>query len=387
MSAPARLPRPDYARGVHRLLPAATAALRGEPQDVLPLPEGVRGVAVVVVDGLGHDLLARHAHLAPTLAGAPRVVCEAPFPTTTATSLVSIGTGLPPGRHGITGYSFAVPGDDRPLFALTWSWDVHDPAEAVTDELVPEVVQPEPTGFERARAAGVRPVTVLPGEFVASGLTRAGLRGGDVAIASGLAATLDEVVAALAPPGATLVYAHHGDLDTIGHLVGPGTDAWCEELARIDVAVGAVAGRLPADTAMVVTADHGMVHVPDEGRVELADHPELLAGVETLTGDARARQLHTLDGARADVLAAWREHAGDRAHVITGEEAIESGWFGPRVADAARSHVGDVVVSAVDLDVAWVHRDRDLLGGRMPGMHGALTRAELEVPAAVLTPP
>jgi predicted AlkP superfamily pyrophosphatase or phosphodiesterase len=376
---------PRYDRGVHRLVPSALAAVTGAEDDLLRWPVRPRAVAVLVIDGLGRQLLAEHADAAPRLARADAEVLEAPFPTTTATSLTGIGTGRPPGEHGIVGYSFAVPDDDRALFALTWSWEHHDPRFDARPDVDPEQLQPLETAFDLGRQRGVRTVTVLRPEFATSGLTRAGLRGGDLVEAAGLDETLTAVGAAVDAPGPAVVYAHHGDLDTVGHLTGPGSDEWCAELERIDGAIARTAERLPADAVLVVTADHGMVGVADEGFIELADRPELLAGVRTLTGDARARQLHTHPGATDEVLSAWREHVGDRAWVVDRQQAISAGWFGPVVTDAVAARVGDVVVSARDLDVGWVHRDHDLLGGRLPGLHGALTPAELEVPAICLT--
>jgi hypothetical protein len=79
------------AGSVASVLPAAVAAVRGGPPGELPLPAGVRGVVVLIVDGLGRQLLDAHADLAPSLASAPGATLDAPFPTTTATSLTSIG--------------------------------------------------------------------------------------------------------------------------------------------------------------------------------------------------------------------------------------------------------------------------------------------------------
>jgi hypothetical protein len=118
--------------------------------------------------------------------------------------------------------------------------------------------------------------------------------------------------------------------------------------------------------------------------VELTELPDLLAGVRVLTGDGRARQLHVTDGARDDVLATWRDHVADRGVVVTRDAAIAAGWFGPVERDAARASIGDVIVVA-DAPVAWVHRQADLFGGRLPGLHAGLTRREVEVPALVLT--
>jgi hypothetical protein len=368
------------------VLPDAVAAVRDRPAAALSLPSGLRAVVVLLVDGLGRRLLATHGAHAPHLVAAPGVTLDAPFPTTTATSLTSLGTGRLPGEHGVVGYSLAVPGHDRRLVALTWSWERQDLDLDARDEVPPESLQPHPTVFDRAVTAGVDAVAVLRPEFTSSGLTRAGLRGGRVVEASGLEGTLTAArTVAVGAAGPTVVYAHHGELDAIGHLTGPATDPWCEELTRIDTALGRAAATLPGDVALVVTADHGMVAIPPDGFVELADHPELLAGVRVLTGDGRARQLHTLPGAAEEVAAAWREHAGARAHVVPRDLAIEAGWFGPQVDDRVRPTIGDVLVCARAPDVSWVHRDADPFGGRLLGQHGALTRDEVEVPALVLT--
>jgi hypothetical protein len=365
------------------LLPDALRVLTGGTPSLLPLASGLDGVVVLVVDGLGQRNLAAHAEVAPGLVAAGGPTVDAPFPSTTAVSLTCIGTGRPPGEHGITGYSMTLPGHDRRLVTLTWTWDRQVGGDDARDDAPPEDLQRGSTAFERARDLGVRPVTVLRPEFARSGLTRAGLRGGDLATATDLADTVEVAVAAAASGGPTIVYAHHGDLDAIGHLTGPGADPWCEELARIDRVLTSAHERLPTGVALVVTADHGMVGVPPDGFVELAELPDLLAGVRLLTGDPRARQLHVREGARDEVLAAWRAQVGDRGHVVTRDEAVAAGWFGPVVTDAAHATIGDVVVVA-DAPVAWVHRDVDLFGGRLPGLHAGLTRTELEVPAVVL---
>lgn len=369
---------------VAEVFPSAIAAVTGDPtDDRIGLPAGTRAVIVLVVDGLGRRNLDGAAGHAPTLAAADGPTFDAPFPSTTAVSLTTLGTARPPGEHGLTSYSVAVPEHDRPLICLTWTWDQQIGGDDARDDVPPEAFQPRPTTFATAPQRGARAVTVLRPEFVTSGLTRAGLRDGEVVVAAGLEETLAAAVDAAASPGPTVVYAHHPDLDASGHWYGPHTDPWDAELARVDAAIAATVDRLPADTALVVTADHGMVHVPAGGFVELADRPELLAGVRVLTGDGRARQLHTHPGAAADVLAAWREGVGDDGHVVTREQAIAAGWFGPQVEDRVTARIGDVLAVA-HAPVAWVHRDLDLFGGRLPGMHAGLTRAELEVPVLVL---
>jgi hypothetical protein len=369
---------------VSLLVPEVLAALgRSDERPLaLPIPSDVRAVIVLIVDGLGQQLLDEHPALAPTLTAAPGMTIDAPFPTTTSTSITSIGTGVTPGQHGLIGTVVAVPEVDRPLVTLTWTWDRMDGGPDARDDVPPEAFQAVPPLFRRDARDGVRGVTVLRPEFIGSGLTRAALRGGIEVPAAGRDATLAAALsAATERHEPTVVWAHHGGLDAAGHEHGPGADPWCEELATTDAAIAKLAGRLPRDVALVVTADHGMVRVPPEGFVELTEHPELLDGVRVLAGDPRARHLPARSGAAADLLAAWRDHVGDRANVLSRDEAIAAGWYGPVVADHLASRIGDVVVNAARSDVAWIHEG----SARVPGQHGAMTPEEIRVPALVLT--
>jgi hypothetical protein len=135
---------------------------------------------------------------------------------------------------------------------------------------------------------------------------------------------------------------------------------------------------------VVVTADHGMVTIPPDGFVELADEPALLDGVRVLAGDGRARQLHTVPGAADDVLAAWRSTSMDVPPSSTAIARSTRGGSARSPTDRVLPLVGDVVVAATAPGVSWVHRDIDPFGGRLPGMHGGLTDDEVEVPALVL---
>ena len=370
--------------GLAAVLPAALAAVSGGSPAPLSFDRRPSGVVVLVVDGLGRGLLDDHADLAPTLATAPGPTLDAAFPATTTTNLTTLGTACPPIEHGIVGTGIAVPGHDRTMVSLTWTWDRQLGGPDARGDVVPERFQPCTTVFERACEAGVTATTVLRTEFVPSGLTRAALRGGRIITADDLDTTLEAAVAAAAH-GPAIVYAHHGDLDAAGHLAAPGSEAWCTELARVETALTRCLDRLPSDVALVVTADHGMVAVPDEQLVDLADQPQLLAGVGVLAGDPRARQLHVEPGALDEVAAAWREQVGEHGRVATREQAITAGWFGPpdRVRAAVPARIGDLLVLA-DGAVAWIHRERDPLGGRLPGQHGSLSDAELRVPAVTL---
>src|SRR2546426_1744141 len=95
---------PRYGSGaLSDLVPSALAAL-GLPgfENTLEI-EPVHGICILVVDGLGWELIRGFPETAPFLADAAQEgrAITAGFPATTSASLASLGTGLPPGQHGL----------------------------------------------------------------------------------------------------------------------------------------------------------------------------------------------------------------------------------------------------------------------------------------------
>jgi hypothetical protein len=340
-----------------------------EAQNVLGLAPAQRA-CLLIVDGLGWELLRDHPAAAPFLSELARnsKPITAGFPATTVTSLASLGTGRPPGQHGMLGYKILVPGEDLLLNGLRWDSRVD-----------PRQWQPLPTLFERATAAGIAAIHVAPGSFRDKGLTTAALRGAELWPADSMGALAAQAAAALAENGRAFVMVYHGDLDGTGHVFGVGSDAWYNQLAHVDKLAEQLASALPSGTYLYVTADHGMVDVGPEDRLDVDATPELRAGLALLGGEPRARHLYARPGAAGDVLATWREILGDRAWVLPRDEAIKEGWFGP-VDPRMTDRIGDVVAAPAG-SFAVVATKTEPGQSRLFGMHGSLTPSEQLVPS------
>ncbi|MGY5882197.1 alkaline phosphatase family protein [Modestobacter lacusdianchii] len=360
------------------VLPSVAAALgvpvhRGDlpadPLDLTPALGGARRVAVLLVDGLGADLVAAHPHDAPVLnaLGTPAGVLSAPCPSTTPVSLTTLGTGLPPGSHGVLGFVTAVPGQGRTLNHVHWG-DDPDPREW----------QAQPTVFEQATAHGVTCTAVGPHTFRGSGLTRAAYRGADYVDAYSAGDLVAGMHAALRAGDRSLVYGYTADLDLTGHLRGVDSPSWRAQLGIVDRLVEQLAAGLPEDAVLLVTADHGMVDVPDSTRLDVEEEPGLLDGVALLAGEPRARYVHAEPGAAADVLAAWRAVIGHRGWVVGRDEAIASGVFG-EVDAALAARIGDVVALARGT-WAFTAGAQEPHGSVLTAYHGSLTPVELAIP-------
>lgn len=369
------LPRPADCPHLAEVVPSVLAAL-GVPgcADSLSLPE-FTGACVLLVDGLGWELLEAHADDAPVLSGLARRPLKVGYPATTAAGLAAIGTGVPSGQHGMTGYTFEVPGVGV-LNALRWAG--HPSGPDLRERLRPEDAQPLQTTFARAVAAGVEASVVSDAQFVDSGLTAAVQRGGTYVGVHALGDLAASALRLLRQPG--FCYAYHSQLDLVGHLYGPGSDAWRFQLRQVDRLVESIVEGLPAGRLLAVVADHGMVAV-DGTAIDLDTSPHLMDGVRLVAGEVRARHVYAEQGALDDVLALWREELGDRAWVVTREEAVDAGWFGPSVSDRVRPRIGDVLVAARG-DSGVLRRKVEPMESSLSGQHGSMTTAEQLVPLA-----
>ncbi|MGE5693927.1 MAG: alkaline phosphatase family protein [Candidatus Sericytochromatia bacterium] len=342
--------------------------------DRIALRSNISGACVLLVDGLGAELLDTYAADAPVLAGMRGQRLQVGYPATTVAGLAALGTGCRSGEHGMVGYSFRLPGADV-LNALRWR--VHPWGEDLLDRVPPERVQPIPTTFERAASGGVAVSVASPAQFTQSGMTRAVLRGARYVGVHALGDLAACVTQAVADGG--LCYGYHGDLDLLGHLYGAGSAAWRMQLRQVDRLVESIVENLPPDALLAVVADHGMVTVDPSDVFDVDSCGPLIDGVEAIAGEPRARHVYAAEGAVESVRAAWREILAERAWVVTRDEAIAAGWFGERVRDEVRPRIGDVVAAARGSAVV-VRRTVEPLESSLIGHHGSLTPAEQHVP-------
>ncbi|WP_051581029.1 alkaline phosphatase family protein [Pseudonocardia acaciae] len=370
---------PAYGRrSLAELVPSLLTALNGgaNPLGIEP----ARRICLLLVDGLGAHQLAAHAAEAPFLSSllGPGDPLTAGFPSSTPVSLSSLGTGAPPGAHGMLGVSFEA---DHGELLDTLRWTTRRDGRSVDqrEALPPETVQPLDTALAGAAAGGVDVRVVSSAVFEGSGLTRAALRGGQYRGVHALGDLAAELVTALAAPAPVFCYGYHAHLDALGHVYGPGSLPWRLELAVVDRVAALVAEGLPPDGLLVVTADHGMVTVPAEARLDADTDDELRAGVRLIGGDPRSRHVYAEPGAAADVLATWTARLGERAWVLPRERAIAEGWFGPVGSDQVRARIGDVVVAARGTTGVTRSRAEPFLT-RLIGQHGSLTATEQHIP-------
>ncbi|MFH9402469.1 alkaline phosphatase family protein [Streptomyces sp. NPDC017638] len=375
----ATAPLPEYGSGsLADLLPTLAAGL-GVPGLTASIGELAPAdrVCVFLVDGLGWEQLAAHPDEAPfltSLLGSSRGGTGRPltagYPATTATSLASVGTGLPPGAHGLPGYAVRNPATGELMNQLRW--------QPYTE---PGPWQPYPTVFQLAHEAGVHTAQVTSPAFEHTPLTKVALSGGTFHGRLTGEERMDLAAEQLAAGDRSLVYTYYAELDGSGHRYGIASDTWRGQLMYVDRLVQRLAEQLPPRSALYVTADHGMVDVPfdERHRIDFDEDWELRAGVALLGGEGRARHVYAVPGAGNDVLTVWREVLGEQFWVASRDEAIAAGWFGPHVDERVYPRIGDVVAAAHD-DVLIIASEGEPKESALVGNHGSMTPAEQLVP-------
>jgi hypothetical protein len=351
--------RPDY--GGPNVVGVVPALLGVRPVEWMPAPvAGARASVLLVLDGLGWEARQRFPTELPELRACTGGPVSTVVPSTTPAALTSITTGLPPSRHGITG--FRIRHERGVLNAIRW-------------QLADGARPPDPEHVQKERVfCGRRVPVVTKTMFRTTGFTAAHMRGVDF---HGWQTTsvLVEHVRRLVVGGAPFVYAYYSGVDEVAHAYGLESEYYPAELAATDRLVGQLLDALPDDVALVVTADHGQVQVgPDRWR-SLAPLHDM---VETYAGDGRFRHLHAKPGQAGDLHAAATELHGDEAWVFRREELLDEGWLGPDPVPATYRRVGDVVLAA-RAPVGFV--DPTLpYEAQLVAAHGSVTAAEIEVP-------
>ena len=338
-----------------------------ETIDSLSLGSAENREVLILIDGMGQDAVDKYADQFPIFDELKQVKkLYTNFPSTTATSLSTLGTGVLPGVHGMLGYTVRVPrSDNRLLNALKW------------DERVDPVMwQKVPTLFERAVTSGVSVTHVAAKRYEGSGFTQAALRGARYVGANGIDEMATAVASALKPQP-SFVYTYLNTLDSAGHSDGVGSDKWLSALQQVAEFITKVKQAVPNGTRIWVTSDHGMVNSTEQ--VILGQDNKLLENVTLIGGEPRARHIYINEGAISETISLWQEFFGSKAKILSKDIAIKDGLFGPVVTEDSTERMGDLIAIANN-DLILVDPARVREESSMVGHHGGVTDIEIEIP-------
>lgn len=331
-------------------------------------------VVVWLIDGFALDYLPHTPHLDQDFA----TPLETVFPSTTASAITSLFTGLTPAQHGLLGWKTYLPTPDRILTVLpAEETDPNGNEVALDRHQLGARLRLQPLSDRLPRASTV----ISPAAIARSPYNQ--LMSGNARIIGykhleELPALLGAHVRALKGPQYT--YMYWSNLDRLGHDEGPQSAAVHAHLKRIDAAYAQVCARLEGtDTVLLTTADHGMRPVHD--CLDLSTAAAARACLRhPLTGEPRAALAHVRPGQHAAFEHAMQAAFGARVQLVAMDTWLAGTGFGAGTAHPElRERAGDFLLLP-DPDSYLVDPVGDDPGPRFLGAHGGLTAAECEIP-------
>lgn len=382
---------PDYAGGgIVNLMQSIGVACGADP--VLPdypqcpaLPAAklaeARSIVLVVIDGLGAELLRSSAAEFPNLARHVVGELSSVFPSTTASAVGTFMSGLAPQQSALTGWRMHLEEIAQTLAILPLAPRCEPPKFPAAE--LPQRLFDHPSFFSRLS----RPSIVFSPRAIAGSPFNAWHSEGAERIAY---ATAGEMFAGLAerlraPGPRRYFYAYWGDYDTVAHRAGCSSEAALKTLADFDAAFGtflaAVAG---SDAWILASADHGFIDAPKEHLIALDEHPDIVGLLERpLCGERRVAYAYVAPENRAAFARLTRERFGHALAVHGSSELVAAGWYGHGAANPRlHARVGDfVLVMKEDWTIVdWLPGEKRF---DMIGVHGGLSAAEMCVPLIV----
>jgi predicted AlkP superfamily pyrophosphatase or phosphodiesterase len=347
------------------VLISALKSVQGLP-NALEL-RGKRSVCVIMVDGLGSvNLKAAGAH-AGFLNSKISIQASCYYPATTATSIVSFATGMPPWQTGFLGYQVfdRVEGLKRNLLS---GWESYEQAKEF---------QSQPTVSEHAFSLGIDFFTIAPAAYEKSGFTGATMRGSRFLGTKSIQERFETAKNLMATKEPKVIYLYVPELDQTAHAKGWKSNEWLNLLESLDSEIAGLARSLGKTSAFIVTADHGVIDIASANHIyidEFIGEGDLV----DVGGDTRGLFLYLKDSGR---ITATMEHLesrlSDSCYIITPENLRQAGYWKSN----SFSHLLPDIIVLAKKEVALYHRGfakRKSLD--MVGHHGSISQAELSVP-------
>lgn len=364
-----------------------------EESILAPLGGPYKKVVFLLVDALGYRLLNRLMAEIPDLVWAQlrdralytplTSIC----PSTTASALTTLWTGVPPATHGIIGYEMWAK-----EFGMVINNILHAPASARMDVgglarsgFNPQEFLGQPLLGSHLRQHKVTPAAFMHGSIVRSGLSVMQMQDVDVKSyvdEADLCVSLADYLNGREGVR-DYTYVYYSDVDTLMHRFNDadprvafqfGAFAKLFKAAFLDALSPAVA----RDTLLILTADHGSLATPINQRYDLNNHAQLKSHlVMQPTCENRLAFFYITPGQAGAVQDYFERTWPGEFLLVESGAALESGLFGPKPFKAqARERLGDLIAIAKgDAYLWWAPK-----ANPMAGRHGGLSCEEMLVP-------
>ena len=364
--------------------------------------ENCNKIILLLVDGYGYNQWQRYYKDYAFFKEITRKGVLSPitsvFPSTTAASLTTINTGLTPQEHALPEWLIYFREIDQIINTLPFTPLGKRGQDTLLESGVdPRILYNGNTIYETLKEQNVKSFTFLKSSYAHSCYSRIVLKGSITVpfiTGSDMAFKLRKIVEE--EKESALFYVYIDNLDAVGHMHGPHTSEYLDELSALSCLLkreflDKIDRDKAKDILLLVTSDHGQINILPEKTVYLNKFKKLIRSFERSrkgtnilpTGSPRDIFLHIEPNKHEDILKFLSQKLKERAKVMKSKEAFEIGLFGTgKPKKEFFDRVGDLLILPYDNHTVWYEHVR----GRRSyflGYHGGLVEDEMLVPFAI----
>ena len=319
------------------------------------------------------------------------------FPSTTASALNTIHSGLTPAEHGLFEWTLYFPEIDKTIMTLPFT----DIAVGKRDSLLKEKISPKilfdfPTIYQKLEKENINCFSFLSRVYVNGCYAKVARKGSkaysfinfsDLTVK--LRNRLDKA------KGRNFFSVYWDELDTLSHKYGPDSDSCKAELAKISSLllrefIQKLNKKTRKETLLIISADHGQIGINPKEVIYLNKDKFVMESLKKdkkgeailPTGGPRSVLLHIKKNKLDDVFLYLKDKLLKKADILLMEEAIKLNLFGKKkISLRFRKRLGDLLILPHKNYTIW--REYKGKGIKYLGHHGGLSKEEMVIPLAI----
>ena len=331
-----------------------------ERLDAILAEKQYKNIVFFLLDGMSMEIMRTHLPQNAFLRRYTDTVLTTVYPSTTPNVTSCLETGLSPREHGWLGWTLYFDQIEKPVDIFI----NRSNGEPAADYHVANRFIPRQMIFPKITAAGLAEANCIS-------------RFTDDIPVENFDEAVERVKALASDEKRRYLYVYEGEPDHTMHELGFDHPQIGDILAALNDKLEKLADELPADTLLLVTADHGMVNARHR---YLEDHPEVAEMlIHKPTVEGRAAAFHVKPECTAAFPDAFRKAFGENFLLLSRDEFIRDYLGEGPVRPQVYGFVGDYMALATDLE-SILDRHADF---KLAGMHGGLTEQEMRVPLIV----
>lgn len=302
------------------------------------------------------------------------------FPSTTATCLTSLATGLDPIEHGIVGSAFY--NNHKYFSPLRWSYLC---AQDSSIQLLESDIRVPKGIWSDMHNDGIKINAFLPFEIADSEFTKQVFSDAEIHSYENDTLLVNQLSQSRGTAERSFSYIYFGNLDYVGHLYGAGSKEWKDELILLESIVEKISKVIPNDAVLIVTADHGMINIDRNNMIDFNKITELKKETHLICGDIRARHIYLKPEYAKDInLIKWHSYLGENFNIYSKQNAIDNQMFGTQKNSSFNHRLGDlIVVSKNQYGLVDSNSLYDQYQTSWIGHHGAISDDEQRIPLLI----